>query len=196
MEVLCLTGAKMFNVTVGDALIAPANMVDARFDKTVMLVTQVNNTGHMALCLNRPTEYTLQDLLDREDLSIDKKLEHPLYWGGPVNQNTVWMLHDPDWSQRNSLYINDKWSMTSHVSMFSRLSDNDYPRWFRFFFGFAAWGPGQLEHEIQGEHPWRKEHSWLIAKDIDPYWMVDQVEDLLWQEAIQLSANQAVEQWL
>lgn len=186
----------MFDLNSGDALIAPANMVDMRFDKTVMLITQVNDTGHMALCLNRPTEYSLQDLLDKEEIGVGQKLDYLLYWGGPVNQNTIWMLHDPDWSVKNTLDVNERWSMTSHVSMFKRLAENDLPKWFRFFFGFAAWGPTQLELEIQGQHPWRKEHSWLIAKDIDPQWMVDTAEDDLWQEAIQLSANQAVEQWL
>lgn len=180
----------------GDLLIAPANMLDPRFHKTVLLLTHDNPEGSFALCVNRPSEHTVSDIIEAKDLGIEHCFDMPLYWGGPVNPQTIWMLHDADWISGNTININEHWSMTSDVSMFHRMAEGHRPKWYRFMFGFAAWAPGQLEGELEGHKPWRKSHSWLIARQPDAEWIIDQEESVLWSSSIELSASQAVDQWL
>lgn len=182
----------------GDLLIAPAAMQDPRFHKSVILLTHHHKHGSYGLCMNRPTSYTVQDLLEEAelDLGADFEFNMPLYWGGPVQPNTIWMLHDPEWSTEHTVYINDHWSMTSHTSMFYHMADHDLPRYFRFFHGYSGWGPGQLDMEMQSEGPWEKHSSWLTVSQIDPHVILEHDETQLWTMTVELSAKQAMDHWL
>lgn len=179
----------------GDLLIAPACMPDPRFRNAVMLLTHDTSQGSFALCLNKPTGRTVNEILeDQKDLMVELKM--PLYWGGPVNPQTIWMLHDAGWESEYSISINDHWSMTSHASMFDDIANGLHPNYFRVFTGFAAWGVGQLDMELAGRQPWRPESSWLIADTVEPAWVCEQAETDLWSSAVELSARQAVGQWM
>ena len=92
----------MVEVKTGDLLIAPPSMPDPRFNQSVMFITHYNSRGAYALCMNKPTEHTLNTIV--EPLGLKFKIDHPLYWGGPVSLSTVWMLHDSDWSEQYHAY--------------------------------------------------------------------------------------------
>lgn len=177
-----------------DLLIAPPHIPDPRFRKTVLLLTHDHKGGSFALCVNKPTEHTLQDIVD--ELGIETNINFPLYWGGPVNQNTVWMLHSSEWECEYTVPINADWSMTSNISMFTHMADGDYPNQFRLMLGYCSWSPGQLKSELEGLPPWNHNSSWLIANNLGPEWLFEQPIDLLWENATTLSSHQAVNQWL
>ena len=59
-----------------DLLIAPPTIPDPRFRKAVLMLTHDHNGGSFALCLNKPTEHTLQDIL--EETGIETNLEEPV----------------------------------------------------------------------------------------------------------------------
>lgn len=193
MGARCPTGADVVNS--GDLLIAPACMPDPRFYKSVMLLSHDNSQGSFALCLNRPLDRHIHEILDSQ-LGLNLNLNMNLYWGGPVNPQTIWMLHDSSWINQHTVPINDRWSMTSHISMFHNLADGNCPTYFRIFSGYAAWTTGQLELELEGRGVWRPESSWLIARDASPEWVLEQAETDLWTQAVELSAKQAVGQWM
>jgi putative transcriptional regulator len=178
----------------GDLLVSPPSIIDSRFEKTVLFLTHHGEVGSLALCVNRPTDHKINDILKELDLKLDKNF--PLYWGGPVNSSTIWMLHSNEWHIDTTIPINDHWSLTSHISMFHHLSDSDEPKKFRVFFGQASWGPGQLMGELEGDPPWSKNHSWLTVKNPNPSWMMDTNAKNLWIEATQICGEQAVEKWL
>ena len=180
----------------GDLLIAPAAMRDTRFFKSVILLTHHHVGGSYGLCLNRPTSYTVQDLIDEAEMDLECQLSMPLYWGGPVQPNTVWMLHDPEWSTRYTVPVNNNWSMTSHTEMFYHLADNDWPKWFRVFHGYAGWGPGQLQMELTSQGAWEHHSSWLTVSQVEPESVLEQDESQLWTTTVELSAKQAMDHWL
>lgn len=182
------------NLESGDLLVAPPSIVDSRFEKTVLFLTHQGDLGSLALCLNRQTEHRINDVLKELDLELENNF--PLFWGGPVSSNTIWMLHSKDWQTETTIEVNDHWSVTSHVSMFHHLSDNDVPKHFRVFFGQASWGPGQLLGEIEGDPPWSKNHSWLVVNQPNPKWMIDTNPKNLWIESTQICGEQTVEKWL
>jgi putative transcriptional regulator len=184
----------MHRIGKGDLLIAPPNMSDSRFDKSVLLVTRNTNQGSLALCVNRPTSHSINSVL--KEINIELSQDFNLYWGGPVGLNTVWMLHDSDWKMDSTHKINADWSVTSNVGMFHHLADNDYPERFRIFFGQSSWGPGQLEGELLGDPPWSRQQSWLTLKTPDPVWLLETNTKEMWIESTQLCGEQATDSWM
>ena len=182
------------NPAQGGLLIAPPGLPDPRFKKTVMLITRNNKAGSLALCVNRITQYTVKDVLADTGLNLD--LNIPLYWGGPVDVTSIWMLHSSEWQLDSTMHINDDWSITSNISMFHHISDLDTPKYFRLMFGQASWAPGQLTAELRGMPPWNPNHSWLLADEITPEWLFEQPEDSLWVNCTEMSGLQAVSHWL
>lgn len=180
----------------GDLLIAPAAMRDPRFYKSVILITHHHNEGSYGLCMNRPSGYAVQDLVEEAELELDCELNMPLYWGGPVQPSTVWMLHCPDWSTEHTIHVNQHWSITSHAEMFFHLADQDFPRYFRIFHGYSGWAPGQLTMELNSQGPWARQSSWLTASQVDPEFILEQDESQLWTATVELSARQAMDHWL
>ena len=177
-----------------DLLIAPPMIPDRRFDKAVLLMTHDQQGGSFALCLNRPTEHSLADIL--EETGIEANINFPLYWGGPVNPGTVWMLHSSDWRCEHTVPIDENWSITSNIAMFHHLADGDVPQHFRMMFGYCSWQQGQLRAELRGLPPWNHNHSWLIAENPGPEWIMETPVDELWVHCTDLCGHQAVDSWL
>ena len=178
----------------GSLLIAPPAMTDSRFSKTVLLVTHHNSQGTFALCLNKPTKHTLSSL--SEELKLDVELPFQLHWGGPVHHGSIWMIHDNTWENEHTMYVDEKWRITSNESMFHHMADGDAPRTFRLVYGFSSWAPGQLEAELAGIGPFSKKSSWVIAGKSEPEWMFEIPIDKLWDDATELASNQAIDTWL
>jgi putative transcriptional regulator len=193
----CPIGAKMIEMpNEGDLLIAPPNIPDTKFRNSVLLMTHDDKGGSLALCLNKPSEYTTSDILDKLDLGFEMNLNFPLYWGGPISPTTVWMLHERGWEMEGTIDINNEWCMTSSMKMFAHLADGDMPNHFRLLFGFCSWAPEQLKAELRGMPPWSKRHSWLVAKNPGPEWIMEAPVDELWRLTTELSGHQAVDDWL
>src|SRR6056300_110424 len=111
----------------GSLLIAPPGMVDSRFNRTAMLVTHHNKHNSWALCINRMTPHNLESLAREINLDV-QNLRFPLFWGGPVQKGSVWMLHSKEWENEHTMYVNEDWRVTSNESMFHCLADGDAPR--------------------------------------------------------------------
>jgi putative transcriptional regulator len=184
----------MIKPRTGNLLIAPPKMTDPRFDQSVLLLTHHFNGGSFALCINKPTQFTLEDI--SVELELERPLYFPLYWGGPVTQSSIWMLHHPDWELENTIRVNENWSLTSNQSMFHHIADGDAPNYFRFMHGFSSWAPGQLEAELKGNPPWTPKSSWLVAEDPGAEWLFECPEENMWEHATELCSSQAVDNWL
>jgi len=182
-------------LTLPSLLIAPPGQTDPRFHHAVTLIfSHDSEYGSLGLCLNKPTLTTVSDL--SLDLIDHVPLEFPIYWGGPENTHTLWMLHSTDWSCEGTVEIDDNWALSSSVEMFEHMTQGRVPREFRIFAGHCSWEPGQLAQELQGVEPYTVHDSWLVAPATTPEWAFDQPEDFIWGRATALSAQQAVNQWL
>ena len=181
-------------VATGDLLVAPPSMPDPRFTNSVLLVTHHGSRASQALCLNKPSEYTLKEIVGPLKLDLDR--DPTLYWGGPVSPNTVWMLHNPEWSTLGTVVINDEWSMTSHMQMFNKIAQNEWPERYRIMFGHSTWGPGQLHRELEGAEPWDPDASWLVVHRPDPEWVINLDVSHLWSSACGVCGQQAVSSWM
>jgi putative transcriptional regulator len=179
-----------------DLLIAPPNMPDPRFRDSVLMLTHHDDQGAHGLCVNKPLGRDLDHILRHANMDCSGLPPMPVYWGGPVSNTSIWMLHSADWVCSQTVMITSVWAMTSSEEMFHCLASHDMPRHFRLFMGYASWAPGQLDQEIEGQGSWRKEQSWLTAQNLGPEWLFEQPVEDLWSGVVTLSCHQAVDSWL
>lgn len=178
----------------GDLLLSPPNLPDNRFNRSVILLTNNSYRGSFGLCMNRLSDHNVNEILTPLDIVLENDL--PLYWGGPVNPTTVWMLHDNDWHIEGTVPVDEHWSLTSSSSMFETLHQGSLPGKFRIFFGHSSWAPGQLESELKGQQPWNHQHSWLTVKRPNPRWLIDCEAENLWTTSCNICSHQAVDSWM
>ena len=184
----------MVSLAQGDIIVAPPAMRDSRFRGSAILITYHDLDGSLGLCLNKPTSYTLDKIT--EEVGLDRPLNFPMYWGGPVNPGTIWMLHSPEWRLANTIDVNEGWSLTSNEQMFWAAQEADLPRYFRFFHGFCSWTSQQLDSELQGIEPWSHNSSWLTVEQPDAETLIEMPVEHLWQHCLTVSSHQAVSSWL
>ncbi|MGB1198907.1 MAG: YqgE/AlgH family protein [Thalassotalea sp.] len=139
-------------------LIAMPNLGDSLFNRTVTYICEHNDEGAMGLIINLPVNVTLNELLSQ--LDANKKslpaLEQMVLTGGPVSQDRGFVLHSPQSCWNSSLALSDKVMITTSKDILMALGTEQSPSDFLVTLGYAGWGPGQLEQEIQ-------ENSWLTT---------------------------------
>jgi len=106
----------------------------------------------MGLVVNRPTELDLGTLFDKIELKLEiaPLLEQPVYFGGPVQVERGFVLHEPipSPSYSSSLIIPGGLTMTTSKDVLEALAIGNGPRKFLMTLGYAGWSAGQLEEEI------------------------------------------------
>lgn len=175
----------------GNFLISPPSMSDSRFAKSVVMLTHHSDTS-LGFCINKPLKHSFKEVI--RELDIDLTFDPTVFWGGPVNQSTVWMLHDNSWTHPASIQINETWNMISHITMFNNFNDDYKPAHFKIIMGCSSWAPDQLESELRGDPPWSQNHSWLVLKDPSPSLLTDIDGEDLWKVTTDLCVKQSVSQ--
>lgn len=135
-------------------LIASPQMKDRWFEGTVVLLCQHDDDGALGLVINRDGPVTIGEVLERMDLEGDPTADRTTWWGGPVGSGAGFVL----W--RGQALEHEGWTLGGEIAVspsVERLDDLVRTRTrFHLALGYAGWGPGQLEDEI--EHG-----SWLVA---------------------------------
>ena len=133
-------------------LIAMPGMVDPNFAGSVIYLFEHTERGAMGLVVNRPTELDLGTLFDKIELKLEiaPLLEQPVYFGGPVQVERGFVLHEPipSPSYSSSLIIPEGLTMTTSKDVLEALAIGNGPRKFLMTLGYAGWSAGQLEEEI------------------------------------------------
>ncbi len=140
----------------GQFLISGTELVDPNFFRTVVLLIQHAADGAMGLVVNRPADVELGSIIEISDGPV---AEIPVFVGGPVEQQYLFVLHsgltDP-YPREQSInpapgiffepatdplieYLSTNWLA---------LPETDRPE-VRFFAGYSGWAPGQLEDELE-----------------------------------------------
>ena len=133
-------------------LIAMPGMVDPNFAGSVIYLFEHTQRGAMGLVVNRPTEVDLATLFDKIELKLEiaPLLEQPVYFGGPVQVERGFVLHEsnPNLAYSSSLIIPGGLTMTTSKDVLEAVAIGNGPRKFLMTLGYAGWGAGQLEEEI------------------------------------------------
>ena len=132
-------------------LIAMPGMVDSSFAGSVIYVCEHSARGALGLVINRPTDIVLKDLFDRIELPLEQPelAARTVYYGGPVQTERGFVLHDPtDKAYASTLQVAGGLQMTTSKDVLEHISASDGPRRFFVALGYSGWSAGQLEDEI------------------------------------------------
>ena len=140
-------------------LIAMPGMADDTFSGAVVYLCEHSEKGALGLVINKPIDITLANLFEKVDLSLEGNdlAEQPVYFGGPVQTERGFVLHEPqgDESQAfsSTLQVPGGLEMTTSKDVLEAMSHGQGPRRVLVTLGYSGWSAGQLEDEI-GRNGW------------------------------------------
>ena len=164
----------------GQLLVAMPQMSDPFFDHSVVyLCAHSEETGAMGLVVNKTI-----DSLTIEELYAQLKIEpvtlanrpQPVHFGGPVAPGQGFVLHSADYREEGTLDIGGEFALTATLDILRAQSKGEGPRQGLVALGYAGWGPGQLESEIQA-------NGWLVVA-ADTALVFEVQDDSKWQRAL------------
>lgn len=141
----------------GMFLVATRQLGDPNFSRTVVLLLRYDDEGAMGLVVNRPTDVPLSHLIPR----LEKLRDRPdtAFDGGPVMKSSLvmllWSEEEPDEESAEileHLYLSRDPKLLERIIGEGREEDAPPPDEeieFRVYRGYAGWGPGQLDAEIE-----------------------------------------------
>src|SRR5262249_13997780 len=98
------------------------------------------------------------------------------HFGGPVESGRGFVLHTADYREDATLVVEGNIAMTATLEILRAVGKGQGPRRSLFALGYAGWGPGQLDAEIQA-------NGWLlVSPDDDIIFASDQ--DGKWRRAL------------
>jgi putative transcriptional regulator len=137
----------------GILLIADPFLKDPNFMRTVVFICDHQQEGSIGFVLNKKFEQTMDELItDFEGLRI------PVYYGGPVQTDTIHFLHQypgliPGGKEvMEGVYWGGDFGMITNMAKNNTLDYNKV----RFFIGYSGWGESQLNEEMT-------EKTWLTV---------------------------------
>lgn len=133
----------------GSLLVANGSLMDPNFRRTVVIVTEHTDEGTMGLVLNRPAEVTVEEAAP--DLTAVVPGDSPVFVGGPVQPEAAIVLAD------FGSFTPETKIVVGSIGLLGALDEVPMPeiKKARIFAGYAGWGPGQLEAEME-------EDSWIV----------------------------------
>jgi putative transcriptional regulator len=161
----------------GQLLVAAPGMDDPRFAGTVILIVQHGPGGAFGIVVNRPVgDEPLADVLKslgEDDSGAAGSLR--IFSGGPVQPEVGVVVHGADYRRPETVVVTDRLSVTSSLGILHDIGSGKGPAKSLVAFGYAGWGPGQLEHEMDLG-------AWATA-EADPVLVFDADRDRVWDLA-------------
>ena len=143
-------------------LIAMPNMAYPYFSRTLTYICEHNDQGALGVVVNRPIDMTLGALFERLSLTLPSEDlgKTPVFFGGPVQTDRGFVLHQPIGEWQSTLSVQDRVGLTTSKDILESLGHGTGPQKLLVTLGYSGWAPGQLENEI-------KQNAWLtvVAKD-------------------------------
>jgi putative transcriptional regulator len=142
-------------------LIAMPSLREGTFAGTVIYLCEHTDKGALGLVINKPIDITLKNLFEKVELSLDRDdlAEVPVYFGGPVQTERGFVLHEPvsegaeAGPYNSSLKVEGGLEMTTSKDVLEAISSGAGPKKVLVTLGYSGWGAGQLEEEI-GRNGW------------------------------------------
>lgn len=146
--------SSMVEPAAGVLLIADPFLKDPNFMRTVVLLTEHRDDGTIGFVLNRQYENNLDELIPEVE-----GFKLPVYYGGPVQMNTIHFLHSYPDEVPNGIEVMDGvfWGGDFDAVVTLINSGNADPEKIRFFIGYSGWSSGQLQTEMD-------EKTWLTVE--------------------------------
>ena len=172
-------------------LVSLPTLGDNNFRKSIVYVDEHNGDGAHGWILNKELEQRVSVKLRK---SMQLAINAPIYYGGPVEINQVYVMHSSDIILPTSIELQDNLIVTRDKQIINLFNNNQFPQYWRIVVGHCSWGAGQLESEMFGSRtlgkslwtnlPYREELIWNVHPNNQ------------WEQGIEMSANQKVNDYL
>lgn len=162
----------------GQLLIAMPSMGDPRFAKSVIFMCAHSADGAMGLIINQLADnISFSELLEQMDVGhADTCPDLPVHIGGPVETGRGFVLHTRDYQQDSTMAIGEYYGLTATIDILQTIAGEKGPSLSLLALGYAGWGAGQLDREIQA-------NGWLSV-DADLELVFDDRPDDKWERAV------------
>lgn len=180
-------------------LIAAPQMDDPLFARTVVLIWKFDEEGAVGVIVNRPVSaarergvfpgdkpMNLPDVLSLDADTLAPYAGEEVHWGGPVDIESGTVVARGVVDSPEGLALPDGMTVTHSIDAFQRLIEEQVP--LRLCLGYAGWGPGQLEDEMDAG-------GWLFA-DVTAELLFETPAEELWESAIRSLNLSSDDIWL
>ncbi len=144
----------LHHAATGSLLISEPFQNDNYFKRAVVLLSEHDNHGTLGFILNKPTDLKVNDAVD--DFPT---FDAPLYFGGPVDTDTLFYIHTVGKILTGSREIVPGifWGGDYDQLKFMIDTRQILPDQIRFYAGYSGWEPRQLDDEI-------KDKAWMLSE--------------------------------
>ena len=173
LVIACVPGlCQSDDLAVGKFLVANRDLGDPNFAKTVILLVHYSgDQGAVGLVVNRRTDVPISRVF--QDLKEAAGRKDPVYVGGPVELNSVLALLKSAAKPANSARVfGDIYLISNKDVLKATLASGVEANAFHTYVGYAGWGSGQLEHEVElgGWHIMAADSATVFHEDPDSVW--------------------------
>lgn len=157
----------------GVLLISEPFLADSYFKRSVVLLSEHDDSGTLGFILNKPTDVNINDAV--EDFPDFKS---PLYFGGPVETDTLFYIHtigaELEGAKHivNGIYLGGNYDQLRLMIDTGKVKSN----MIRFYAGYSGWDPLQLDHELE-------EKSWVVSECNERFTFYDDPK-CLWSQVL------------
>ncbi|MGY8944816.1 MAG: YqgE/AlgH family protein [Flavobacteriales bacterium] len=139
----------------GDLLIAePSIFGDLNFHRSVVVLVDYKTEGYIGFIINKVLPYPIKDIVS------EIKVVLPLFSGGPVEEDSLFFIHNVGHLIPESEKISENLFWGGNIEKAIALVNSKIisEKEIRFFLGYSGWSKNQLEQEIETE-------SWVVIKN-------------------------------
>jgi putative transcriptional regulator len=158
----------------GRLLVASPSLSDDNFTRAVVLVLEHNDEGSLGLVLNKPTGLPAEEALPERISHLLPEGEQ-IHKGGPVQPEAVIVVADFVNPEHAASIAFDSVGIVDPEGDLGDLQS--HVRTARAFGGYAGWGAGQLEREID-------EEAWIDATGLAEDVFTREPDDL-WRQVLE-----------
>jgi putative transcriptional regulator len=129
----------------GQLLLASPTLLDPNFRRTVVLIGVHSGEGALGVVLNRPSAVTVGEAVPALEAAVSE--QEPVYVGGPVQPASVVLLAEFLDPAPAGMLVVGRIGFPAADADIEQLTRATARR--RVFAGFAGWGEGQLDAELE-----------------------------------------------
>ncbi len=154
-------------------LVASPLLLDPNFLHTVVLLIEHDEEGALGIILNRPLPVTLTHICEESQVAFAGPEDATAWRGGPVDPQRGILIVKGGLPEDEDTVL-DFTHFVSHRKDLLEGLFQDPKGQYRLFLGYAGWGPGQLDAEMD-QKAWARVNvrpEWLLHPDPKGLWDV------------------------